>query len=39
VLGLHLSLDAPSATAAALGVAQAVLPTADWLSPHDIDLA
>jgi len=39
VLGLHLSLDAPSATAAALAVAQAVLPKADWLSAHDIGLA
>ena len=38
VLGLHLSLDAPSATAAALAVAKAVLPKADWPSAHDINL-
>ncbi len=39
VLGLHLSLDAPSATAAALAVAQAVLPKADWLSGRSLNLA
>ena len=39
VAGLHLSLDAPSATAAALAVAQAVLPKLSWLKQRDIDLA
>lgn len=39
VLGLLLSLDAPSATSAALAVAHAVLPKADWLTDRGIGLA
>ena len=39
VAGFHLSLDAPSATAAALAVAQAVLPKVSWLKQRDVDLA
>lgn len=38
VLGLLLSLDPPSATAAALAVAQAVLPKDDWLADRAISL-
>lgn len=38
VVGLYLSLDAPSATSAALVVAHAVLPKAEWLSDRNIDL-
>lgn len=39
VLGLHLSLDAPCATSAALAVAQAVLPKTDWLADRAIKLS
>jgi putative transposase len=39
VLGLYLSLDAPSATSVALAVAQAVLPKTEWLADRAIDLA
>ncbi len=39
VVGFYLSLDAPSATSAALAVAQAVLPKASWLADRAIDLA
>ncbi len=39
VLGFYLSLDAPSATAAALAVAQAALPKTSWLADRAIDLA
>jgi putative transposase len=39
VLGLYLSLDPPSATSAALAVAQAVLPKEEWLAARRIDLA
>ena len=39
VTGFHLSLDAPSATAAALAMAQAVLPKASWLKHREIELA
>ena len=39
VLGLLLSLEAPSATAAALAVAQAVLPKSEWLADRGIELA
>ncbi|WP_428390972.1 Mu transposase C-terminal domain-containing protein [Lichenicoccus sp.] len=39
VLGLYLSLDAPSATSAALAVAQAVLPKTEWLADRGIELA
>ena len=39
VAGFYLSLDAPSATSAALAVAQAVLPKAAWLADRAIDLA
>ncbi|MBW4092374.1 MAG: DDE-type integrase/transposase/recombinase [Proteobacteria bacterium] len=39
VLGLYLSLDAPSATSAALAVAQAVLPKTEWLADRAIGLA
>ncbi len=39
VTGLYLSLDAPSATAAALAIAQAVLPKTRWLGDRAIDLA
>ena len=39
VLGLYLSLDAPSATSAALAVAQAVLPKTEWLADRTIGLA
>ncbi len=39
VAGFHLSLDAPSATAAALAIAQAVLPKLSWLKQRDIDFA
>ena len=39
VLGLYLSLEAPSATSAALAVAHAVLPKATWLQDRGIDLA
>ena len=39
VLGLYLSLDAPSATSAALAVAQAVLPKVEWLAVRAIGLA
>lgn len=39
VLGLYLSLDAPSATSAALAVAQAVLPKTDWLADRAIELS
>ena len=39
VLGLYLSLDPPSATSAALAVAQALLPKREWLAARDIDLA
>ena len=38
VLGLYLSLDAPSATSAALAVAQAVLPKTEWLADRAIGL-
>lgn len=38
VLGLFLSLDPPSATSAALAVAQAVLPKEDWLADRSIEL-
>jgi putative transposase len=38
VVGLYLSLEAPSATSAALAVAQAVLPKAEWLADRAIDL-
>ena len=39
VLGLYLSLDAPSATSAALALAQAVLPKAEWLADRGLELA
>lgn len=39
VLGLYLSLEAPSATSAALAVAQAVLPKAEWLADRAIELS
>lgn len=39
VLGLYLSLDAPSATSVALAVSQAVLPKADWLADRGIELS
>jgi putative transposase len=39
VLGLYLSLDAPCATSAALAVAQAVMPKADWLADRAIELS
>lgn len=39
VLGLYLSLDAPCATSAALAVAQAVLPKAEWLADRGIELS
>jgi putative transposase len=39
VLGLYLSLDAPSATSTALAVAQAVLPKTEWLADRAIGLA
>ena len=38
VLGLYLSLDAPSAISAALALSQAVLPKAAWLRERDIEL-
>jgi putative transposase len=38
MLGLYLSLDAPSAISAALAVAHAVRPKADWLRDRGIDL-
>jgi putative transposase len=38
VLGLYLSLEAPSATSAALAVAHAVLPKVTWLQDRGIDL-
>jgi putative transposase len=38
VVGLYLSLEAPSATSAALALAQAVLPKAEWLADRAIDL-
>jgi len=38
VLGFYLSLDAPSAAAAALAIAQAVLPKKEWLRDRGIDL-
>jgi putative transposase len=38
VLGLYLSLEAPSATSAALAVAHAVRPKTDWLRDRGIDL-
>jgi putative transposase len=39
VLGLYLSLEAPSATSAALAVAHAVLPKTEWLADRSIGLA
>jgi len=39
VVGLYLSLEAPSATSAALAVAHAVLPKAGWLRDRAIDLS
>jgi putative transposase len=39
VLGLYLSLEAPSATSAALAVAHAVLSKMTWLQDRGIDLA
>jgi putative transposase len=39
VLGLYLSLEAPSATSAALAVTHAVLPKVTWLQDRGIDLA
>lgn len=39
VVGLYLSLDAPSAISAALAVAQAVLPKMEWLADRAIGLA
>lgn len=39
VLGLYLSLEAPSATSVALAVAQAVLPKAEWLADRGLELA
>jgi putative transposase len=39
VVGLYLSLDAPSAISVALAVAQAVLPKAEWLADRAIGLA
>ena len=39
VAGLTLSLDAPSAAGAALSVAQAILPKAEWLADRAIKLA
>lgn len=39
VAGLYLSLDAPSATSAALAIAQAVLPKTPWLADRGIDVA
>lgn len=39
VLGLYLSLEAPSATSAALAVAQAVLPKAEWLADRGLELS
>jgi putative transposase len=38
VLGLHLSLDPPSATSVALAVANAVLPKEDWLRARGIEV-
>jgi len=38
VLGLCLSLDAPSAISAALAITQAVLPKAEWLRERDVEL-
>lgn len=39
VLGLHLSLDPPSAAGVAIAVAHAVLPKAAWLADRGITLA
>jgi putative transposase len=39
VLGLYLSLEAPSATSAALAVTHAVLPKVTWLQDRGIGLA
>lgn len=39
IIGLHLSLDAPSAAGVALAVAHAVLPKATWLADHGLTTA